>query len=194
MASRVMSSAPGRSPSGCPTGSWASMALARAFANTTTPAASVPSMASGAASSNASNVGGPVGIGACWRPSVGSILRASPSSCLDTCHRLEFDLAQPHGMRCDLDTLVLAHELEGLVQRELAGGYEPHQDVGGGRAHVGQVFFLHRIDVQVLRAGVFAHDHPFIDILAGLDEHRPALLQIEQGEARGLAATVSHQT
>src|SRR5690349_15083012 len=136
------------------------MAFARALANATTPAASVPSMASGAASSRSSKEGWPLGICALSGRSVGANLRPETPSRSDTRHLLEFDLPHPDGMRGDLDTLILADELQRLVERELAGGHEPHQDVGGGGAHVGQVLLFHRVDVEVLLAGVLAHDHP----------------------------------
>ncbi len=155
-------------------------------------------MASGAASRSASNVGGPLGIGALCGRSVGA-KRAPETSifpetrCSDTRHRFEFHLAQPHRVRRHLDTLVLAHELQRLVERQLARRHQPHQDVRGGGAHVGQVLLLHRVDVKVLLAGVFAHDHALVDLFAGLDEHRPALLQVEQRERRRLAAAVGHE-
>src|SRR3954451_16139107 len=188
-----MSSAAGSSPSASPTGSRPRMALARALANATTPAASMPSMASGAASSRSSKEGGPLGISALCGRSVGAKLRTETSSCSDTRHLLQLDLPHPDRMRCDLDALVLANELQRLVERELAGGHEPHQDVRGGGAHVGQVLLLHRVDVQILLAGVLAHDHALVDVLAGLDEQRAALLQVEQREARRLALAIGDE-
>src|SRR4051812_40990864 len=166
---RVTSSPRGSSPSGCPTGSRPSSAFARPFANTATPAASVPTKASGAASSNSSNFGGPLGICASWRRSVGLNSDPESSSGLDTGDRLQLDFAQPHRVRRHLDALVLAHELQRLVERQLARRHEADEDVRGGGAHVGQVLLLHRIDVQILRAGVLAHDHALVHIFAGLD-------------------------
>src|SRR3954454_23894445 len=156
---RVTSSPIGSSPRGAPTGSRPSRTRARSLANTATPIASVPTMASGAASSNSSNFGGPVGIGASWRRSVGLKSRSEPPSFTDTLHTFQGDFAHPDGVGCHFDALVLAHELQRLIQRELARRHEPHENVRGGGAHVGQVLLFHRVDVEILLAGVLAHDH-----------------------------------
>ena len=42
-------------------------------------------------------------------------------------------------------------------------------------------------------AGVLAHDHALVDLLAGADEHRPALLQVHQRELGGGAAAVGDE-
>src|SRR4051812_24740238 len=188
-----MSRPAGRSPSGSPTGSRPRMAFARAFANTATPEASVPTIASGAASSKSSNFGGPLGICACCGLSVGGSSRPETAGLTHAVDAGEHDLAHAHRMRRDLDALVLADELQRLVERELAGRDQPDEDVGGGGAHVGQLLLLDRVDVEVLLARVLAHDHALVDLLAGLDEHRPALLQVEERERRGLAAAVGDQ-
>ena len=54
-------------------------------------------------------------------------------------------------------------------------------------------FSLHGVDVEVLGAGVLADDHALVDLLAGPDEQRAALLEVEQGERGHRAAAVGHQ-
>src|SRR5882672_5793063 len=44
---------------------------------------------------------------------------------------VEHELAQAHALRCRLDALVLPQELERLVERQRAVGYEAHEHVGG---------------------------------------------------------------
>src|SRR3954449_7702178 len=151
-----MSSPAGSSPSGSPTGSRPRIARARSFANTATPEASVPTMASGAASSKSSNFGGPMGICASCGPSVGGESRPETTGFPDALNLFEHDLAHSNGMRGDFDAFVLADELQRLVERELAGGHQPDQHVGGRRAHVGDVLLLDGVDVEVLLPGVLA--------------------------------------
>ena len=95
--------------------------------------------------------------------------------------------------RRDLDALVLAQELERLVERELPVRHEPHEHLGRRGADVGQVLLLDRVDVEVLGARVLADDHALVDLLAGPDEHRPALLQVHQRELRRGAAAVGDE-
>src|SRR5215213_3144933 len=56
-------------------------------------------------------------------------LRASarPPGVLGALSRVQHRLAQPYPGGRDLDALVLAQELEGLIERELAMGHEPHK-------------------------------------------------------------------
>src|SRR5271166_6156536 len=114
-------------------------------------------------------------------------------------HRLEpldlgqHHLAHSHRLRRHLDRLVLAHELECLVQRQSAVGVQANEHIGGGRAHVGEVLLLDRVDIEILRAGVLADDHPLVDLLARTDEQSPPLLQGHQRVAHRLAGAVGHQ-
>ena len=48
-------------------------------------------------------------------------------------------------------------------------------------------FSLQGLTDHVVAAGVFADDHPLIDVVARLDEHRAALLEIIEGERDDLA-------
>src|SRR5690348_15287187 len=51
---------------------------------------------------------------------------------------VEDDLADAHGLRGHLDALVVAAELQGLLQGELARRDDRLERVGGGGAHVGE--------------------------------------------------------
>ena len=54
-------------------------------------------------------------------------------------------------------------------------------------------FSLRGVDVEVVGAGVLADDHALVDLLAGLDEERAALLQRVQGEGRRAPGAVGHE-
>ena len=60
--------------------------------------------------------------------------------------------------------------------------------VGAGGPHVGELLLLARVDDHVVAAGVLGDDHPFVDVVAGLDEHGAALLEVVEGKGDGLAA------
>src|SRR6478735_4039049 len=97
---------------------------------------------------------------------------------------VEHDLADAHDLGRHLDALVLAGELEGLLQREVARRDEVLEVVGGGRAHVRELLLLGDVHVHVLVARVLADDLPLVHLLRGLDEERAALLQVDHGERR----------
>ena len=94
---------------------------------------------------------------------------------------IEFGLADAHNVWGDLQALVFAAELKLLLHRELRRRDQALQLVAGGRAHVGEVLFFGGVDVHVVGARVFADDHALVGVLARRDEHRAALLQVEQG-------------
>src|SRR3954447_3260461 len=106
---------------------------------------------------------------------------------------VQLQLAQAHGIRGDLHALVLAEELEGLIEREPACRYEAHEHVRGGGADVCEVLLLHGVHVQVVGPGVLADDHPLVHVLAGANEQRAALLEPEEGKARRLAEAIRPQ-
>ena len=54
-------------------------------------------------------------------------------------------------------------------------------------------FSLVGVDVEVVGARVLADDHPLVDLVAGPDEQRAALLQVEQREGGDRAAAVGDQ-
>ena len=58
------------------------------------------------------------------------------------------------------------------------------EHVGAGGAHVGLLLLLGRVDVHVLGAGVLADDHPLVDLLAGADEERAAVLEARSARSR----------
>src|SRR3954469_5744091 len=67
---------------------------------------------------------------------------------------VEDDLANAHGGRRDLDALVLAAELERLLEAELARRHEPDELVTRRGAHVGELLLLGDVDVHVVVTGV----------------------------------------
>src|SRR5712691_2463839 len=102
--------------------------------------------------------------------------------------RRELDLAQADALRRHLDALVLADELEGLLERERPGRDQAHELVGGGGADVRQLLLLAGVHVEVVVAGVLSNDHPLVELRARADEERAALLEGGDRERRRLAA------
>src|SRR6266516_1367896 len=76
-------------------------------------------------------------------------------------HRLplrprELDLPQADALRRHLDALVVADELQRLLERERARRNETDELVRGRRAHVRQLLLLGGVDVEILAPGVLA--------------------------------------
>src|SRR5215468_7219152 len=63
-------------------------------------------------------------------------------------------LAEAERLGGDLEQLVLANPLEGLLEVHHARRGEAHRLVGGRRADVGELLFLGDVDVEVVLAGV----------------------------------------
>src|SRR6187431_568421 len=83
---------------------------------------------------------------------------------------VEDDLADPDRVGGDLDALVVAAELQALLQRQLARRDQLLEVVGGGGPDVGLLLLLGDVDVHVVRAGVLADDHALVNLRARLDE------------------------
>ena len=94
-------------------------------------------------------------------PSAGSVLGGPlrPAGRLGPLGGVELGLAQAHAVGSDLDALVLAQELDRLLEREQLRRDQADQDVGAGGADVGLLLLLGRVDVEVVGAGVLA-DRP----------------------------------
>src|SRR5204863_5982925 len=84
----------------------------------------------------------------------------------------ELHFPQPDRLRRHLDRLVVPDELERLLERQDPRRNQSHELVGGRCAHVGQPLRLRRVHVEVFRARVLADDHPFVELVARLDEQR----------------------
>ena len=93
----------------------------------------------------------------------------------------------------DLDVLIVANEFDGLLEVQNPRRNQADGLIGGRGAHVRELLFLDDVDVQIGVARVFADQHAFINFRARCDENLAALLQIEDGIARGLARAVGYQ-
>src|SRR3954447_10390674 len=113
---------------------------------------------------------------------------------LEPVARRQHDLAQSQDVRGHLDALVLADELQGLVEREPVVRHELDGVVGARGAHVRLLLLAHGVHVEVLGPRVLADHHALVDLLARADEELAALLQLEQREGGGLAAAVGDET
>ena len=86
--------------------------------------------------------------------------------------------AEADGLGRDFDEFVVGDEFDSGFESEHAVRDEANGFVGGGRAHVGLLFFFGDVDVDVGFAGIFADDHTYVNFFGGTDEKFAALLQI----------------
>src|SRR5205823_398013 len=92
-----------------------------------------------------------------------------------------------------LHALVVADELQRLLQRQRPRRDQPHQLVRGRRAHVRQLLLLRRVHVQILGARVFADDHSLVDLDSRADEQLAPLLQVQQRERGRRSAPIGDE-
>src|SRR5204863_5702818 len=107
--------------------------------------------------------------------------------------RGELDLSQPDALRRHLDALVLADQLERLLERERPRRDQAYGLVRARRPHVRQLLLLGGVHVEVVGPSVLAHDHALVELHTGRDEERAALLQVEDRERGGGPAAVGDE-
>src|SRR5690606_12202752 len=115
---------------------------------------------------------------------------ACPGGGLGALHLVEDDLADAHRLRGHLDALVVARELQGLLQREAPRRDEVLEGVGGGRPHVRLLLLPGDVDVHVTPAGALADDLPLVHGRARLDDEGAALLEVDHRVRGHRAGTV----
>src|SRR5690606_30863511 len=96
--------------------------------------------------------------------------------------QLQESLPQPDSSRRHFDELVVADELECVLERELLRCLEQDRFVGAGSADVRELLALGDVDFQVAGAGVLTDDHALVDGHAGSDEQLAAFLEVPEGE------------
>src|SRR5450755_1887572 len=102
-------------------------------------------------------------------------------------------LAQPDRFRGHLDQFVVLDIGQRLFQGHLDRRGQAHRFVLRGGADVGELLALQDVDLEVVVAGVLADDHALVDLAAGRDHHRAAVLQLEHRVGHGLALIVGDQ-
>ena len=112
-------------------------------------------------------------------------------------HEMSFLAAQyglPHadGKGRHLHQFIFPYKADGLLQGHGLDGGEEHVVVLSGGPHVGELFFLGGVNVDVLTSVVFPDDHPLVDRLPGRDEESAAGFQIKKGIGDGVTCTVGH--
>src|SRR5438093_12762039 len=102
-------------------------------------------------------------------------------------HLSEVTLAQPQVLGGHLQQLVVRQEVERLFEALPARRGQPDRDVRGGRPDVRLLLLPADVDPDVSGPLLDADDHPFVDLLARLDEGRAPLLGAGQTEGQRLA-------
>src|SRR5205085_10814967 len=70
------------------------------------------------------------------------------------------------------------------------GRHEPDELLRSRAADVRELLLLRGVHVEIVGPRVLADDHPFVELVARLDEQRAALLEVEDREAGRAAAAV----
>src|SRR5438094_6610243 len=96
-------------------------------------------------------------------------------------------LAQAQVLGRHLEQLVLGEEVQRLLEALPTRRGQPDRDVRGGRPDVRLLLLPADVDPDVSGPLLDADDHPFVDLLARLDEGRAPLLGAGQTEGQGLA-------
>ena len=107
--------------------------------------------------------------------------------------RIEDRLAQPDRLRGDFDHFIVIDIGDGLFQRHDPRRGEADCVILAGRAEVGQLLRLHRVDFKVFRLGVFADDHAFVDLVLRAYEQHAAVFQAVERITHRLACAVGDQ-
>src|SRR5271155_530128 len=107
--------------------------------------------------------------------------------------RLQDLFSQPQRFRRDLNELIVGDEFNSLLKIEIAVWNQPNCYVGSRSPHVGQLLLAHNVDVKVRVFSVLPDDHAFVNVDAGPDEERAALLQIVESVGGRKSGTVGDQ-
>src|SRR5690606_7588029 len=101
--------------------------------------------------------------------------------------RVEVTLTQANALRSNLDQLIILDVGDRLFEGHPARRGEANGIILAGGAEVGELLGLERVHLQVLRLGVFADNHAFVELLARADEQYAAIFQGVEGVGDGFA-------
>src|SRR5690606_70017 len=107
--------------------------------------------------------------------------------------RIEMTLAEPDVVRSDLDQFIISDVGDRLLEGETDRRRQHHCFVLPGGADVRELLALHRIDVEVVVAGMFADDHAAVDLLASADEEPAPILEVEDRIGHSHAVLHGHE-
>ena len=106
--------------------------------------------------------------------------------------------AKPQACRCDLKQFIAVDIGHHILERHPARRHKRHCLVRAGSPDVGQFLALQNIYLEIIVTAVLADDHALIDRGLRIDEHYPAILQVEKrigdsgagfrGDQRAIAA------
>src|SRR3989338_8723728 len=112
-------------------------------------------------------------MAACARCELRPLARALCSRAFDIGEVL---LAQAYRARCNLEVLVLGHDLEATFDGEFKWGDEVERFVGSLGAHVGELFSFRRVYHHLFTLRGVADYHSFVDFERWADVEHAAIL------------------
>lgn len=104
--------------------------------------------------------------------------------CFFTIMFVEDGFTDTDALRRNFYEFVVVDPFQGFFQAHFLRRREAECFIRCGGTGVGQVFLLARVDVDVDVAVAFAYDLAKIDFFTRFDEHRAAVLQVEDAIAR----------
>ena len=90
-------------------------------------------------------------------------------------------LAQADALGGHFDQFIIADILDGIVEAQDARRFQPDPFFRRRRTDIGQMFATTDIHLQVALADVLSDDHTLVDLGAGRDKERAALLRLVEG-------------
>ncbi len=98
--------------------------------------------------------------------------------------RMQQTFANPKVTRSHFDEFIRTNIFQGEFERHVSGRGEGQCFIRPGGSHVGQVFRLTDIDIQVLISAILADHHPLIEFDPWTDEELAAFLHLKEAIGR----------
>lgn len=105
----------------------------------------------------------------------------------------EFRLAQSERLWSHLQKFIFPQEIQSMFQSHGANRGKDDVFIFARGTQIGQFLFFGGVDVDIIIAVVFAHDHAFIDGVSRHDEETSARFEIVQGIRHGVACAIRYQ-
>jgi len=89
--------------------------------------------------------------------------------------------------------LIVLDKVDGLFKGESTWRSENNVLVAAGSSDVGELLAADQVDYEIVVAGIFTDDHPFVYLVAGIDEKGTPLLDAKTGIGSDLAGAIGDE-